>query len=121
MISAFYKNKEWALWAWGGGGLLVVSLWLQVQITVAINTWYGGFYNLLQKAGDYKDKSAEGVTLFYDKLISISYVTSGFEGEPSFSVLAFPYVLLAVATGWFTRMYGLRWREAITFKPVICL
>ena len=53
MIAAFYKNKEWALWAWGGGGLLEISLWVQVQITVAINTWYGGFYNLLQKAGDY--------------------------------------------------------------------
>ncbi|MFP6761738.1 MAG: putative transporter [Rhodospirillales bacterium] len=118
MVAAFYKNKEWALWAWGGGGLLVISLWVQVQITVAINTWYGGFYNLLQKAGDYKDNSAEGVTLFYNKLISISYVTSGFEGEPSFSVLAFPYVLLAVATGWFTRMYGLRWRQAITFNYI---
>ena len=41
MVAAFYKNKEWALWAWGGGGLLAMSLWLQVQITVAMNTWYG--------------------------------------------------------------------------------
>ena len=43
---------------------------------------------------------------------------TGFEGEPSFAVLAFPYVLLAVATGWFTRIYGLRWREAITFDYI---
>ena len=115
MIAAFYKSRKWALWAWGGGTLLTLSLWIQVQITVAINTWYGGFYNLLQTAADYKDKAEVGTALFYDKLISLSYVTNGLEGEPSFAVLAFPYVILAVATGWFTRIYGLRWREAITF------
>ena len=32
--------------------------------------------------------------------------------------MAFPYVILAVATGWFTRLYGLRWREAITFNYI---
>jgi peptide/bleomycin uptake transporter len=118
MIKAFYKSKKWALWAYGGGALLISSLWVQVQITVAINTWYGGFYNLLQTSAEYKDKSAEGIALFYDKLVSLSYITSGFEGEPSFAVLAFPYVLLAVATGWFTRLYGLRWREAMTFDYI---
>ena len=118
MLRAFYRSKKWALWAYGGGATLIASLWIQVQITVAINTWYGGFYTLLQTAAEYKDNQAEGIALFYDKLISISYVTSGFEGEPSFAVLAFPYVLLAVATGWFTRIYGLKWREAMTFSYI---
>ena len=118
MIKAFYKSRKWALWAWGGGALLTLSLWIQVQITVGINKWYGGFYNLLQKAGDYASNPESGISLFYEKLISISYVSNGFEGEPSFAVLAFPYVLLAVATGWFTRIYGLRWREAITFDYI---
>jgi peptide/bleomycin uptake transporter len=106
------------MWAWGGGSLLALSLWIQVQITVAINKWYGGFYNLLQTSGDYKDNSAEGIALFYDKLISFDYWLNGFEGDPSFTVLAFPYVVLAVLTGWFTRIYGLRWREAITFNYI---
>ena len=53
MIKAFYKSKKWAPWAYGGGALLVASLWIQVQITVAINKWYGGFYNLLQTSGEY--------------------------------------------------------------------
>ena len=118
MIKAFYKSKQWAIWAWGGGGLLAISLWVQVQITVSINKWYGGFYDLLQTSGTYKDNSAEGIALFYDKLISLSYWNNGFEGEPSFVVLAFPYVVLAVLTGWFTRVYGLRWREAITFNYI---
>ena len=118
MIKAFFRSREWALWAWGGGGLLAISLWVQVQITVAINKWYGGFYNLLQTSAEYKDNSAEGIALFYDKLISLSYWTNGFEGDPSFTVLAFPYVILAVLTGWFTRIYGLRWRQAMTFMYI---
>ena len=73
MIKAFYKSKKWALWAYGGGALLIASLWLQVQLTVAINTWYGGFYDLLQKSGEYKDNAAEGVSLFYDKLLGLQY------------------------------------------------
>ena len=118
MIGAFYKSRKWALWAWGGGALLITSLWIQVQITVAINTWYGGFYNLLQTAGEYKDKAEVGTAIFYDKLISFDYWFNGLEGEPSFAVLAFPYVILAVLTSWFTRLYGLRWREAITFNYI---
>ncbi len=118
MIGAYYKSRKWGLWAWGGGILLAISLWVQVQITVAINKWYGGFYNLLQTAGEYKDKADVGTALFYDKLISFNYWSDGFVGEPSFAVLAFPYVILAVATGWFTRLYGLRWREAITFDYI---
>ena len=29
-----------------------------------------------------------------------------------------PYVILATFTGWFTRIYGLRWRESITFDYI---
>ena len=50
MIRAFFYSKKWAMWAYGGGAVLIISLWIQVQLTVAINTWYGDFYNLLQKA-----------------------------------------------------------------------
>ncbi|WP_120498488.1 putative transporter [Kiloniella sp. EL199] len=116
MFHSFYKTKEWALWAYGGAGILILSLWIQVQFTVAINKWYGGFYNLLQNAKDYYDKPDEGITLFYDKLLSTQFVTNGFEGEPSFFILAAPYVLIATITGWFTRIYGLRWRQAMTFS-----
>ena len=68
MIKAFFRSKKWALWAWGGGALLATSLWVQVQITVAINKWYGGFYNLLQTSGTYKDNSAEGIALFLQQV-----------------------------------------------------
>ncbi|MEH6629675.1 MAG: putative transporter [Halopseudomonas aestusnigri] len=115
MFHSFYKTKEWALWAYGGGSLLILVLWLQVQMSVAINTWYGDFYNLLQTAADYKDNPEEGISLLFSKLIGLDYITSNLEAPPSFLVIAMPYVILAIITNWFTRIYGLRWREAITF------
>ncbi len=104
MLKSFYKSKEWAKWAYGGGIVLIVSLWLQVRMSVAINTWYGGFYDLLQNAEKYIDKPQEGIYSLYEKLISLNYILSGFEGNPSFAVIAFPYIALAIFTGWFTRI-----------------
>ena len=76
MIRAFYKSEEWALWAYGGLTLLITSLWVQVQLTVAINTWYGGFYDHLQKAADFADDPQEGIDIFYDFLISTDFLIS---------------------------------------------
>ena len=108
MIKSFYRSKEWAMWAYGGGLALIVSLWFQVQMSVAINTWYGKFYDLLQNAKDYVDKPQEGITSLYEQLVSLQYILTGFDGNPSFAVIAFPYIALAIFTGWFTRIYGLR-------------
>ena len=118
MLKSFFLEKKWRLWSWGGLLLLIVSLWFQVQMTVAINTWYGKFYDLLQNAGDYVDKPQEGIQLFFSQLISLEYILNGFEGDLSFVVIAFPYIFLAIFTGWFTRIYGLRWREAMTFNYI---
>ena len=118
MLKSFFLEKKWRLWSWGGLLLLIVSLWFQVQMTVAINTWYKKFYDLLQNAGDYVDKPQEGIKLFFNQLISLDYILNGFEGDLSFVVIAFPYIFLAIFTGWFTRIYGLRWREAMTFNYI---
>ena len=118
MLKSFFLEKKWRLWSWGGLLLLMVSLWFQVQMTVAINVWYGKFYDLLQNAGDYVDKPQEGIQLFFSQLISLDYILNGFEGDLSFVVIAFPYIFLAIFTGWFTRIYGLRWREAMTFNYI---
>ena len=67
-----------------------------------INEWYGSFYDLMQNSASYVNKSQEGINLFYEKI-------------KDFCMLAMPYVLIATITNWFTRVYGLRWRQAITF------
>ena len=102
MIQAFFYNKRWLLWAWGGLFVLLSSLWGQVSLTVAINAWYGGFYDLMQNSATYFDKPQVGINLFYDELYE-------------FCTLAMPYVIIATITNWFTRVYSLKWREAITF------
>jgi len=99
MLKAFFLNGDWKLWAWGGLFVLLVSLFLQVQLTVSINEWYGTFYNMLQVATEHD------VSEFWDSLMTFFY-------------LAMPYVFLATATSWFTRIYAFRWRQAITFNYI---
>ena len=33
-------------------------------------------------------------------------------------MIAFPYIALAIFTGWFTRIYWLRWRETIAINYI---
>ena len=99
MFKSFFFNKKWILWSWGGGLLLIFSLLIQVSITVQINEWYKGFYDLLQNA------TKSNISEFWNKIYVFCY-------------LVFPYVILATFTGFFTRVYSLRWREAITFDYI---
>jgi peptide/bleomycin uptake transporter len=75
MFRSFFRTREWFVWAWGGGTFLLLSLYFQVELTVKINSWYGGFYNILQKATEHT------VTEFWAEMIKFAYI-------------AFPYVLL---------------------------
>ncbi len=99
MFRSFYKSRKWFFWAYGGGLILLMALFVQVQLTVSINEWYGGFYNMLQKATDHKVEE-----LWVEML--------------KFAKIAFPYVLIATLTAYFTRIYAFKWREAITFSYV---
>jgi len=99
MFRAFFKDKRWALWAYGGGLVLLLSLFVQVELTVKINMWYGGFYNMLQKATEHQ------ISEFWEEMLNFLYI-------------ALPYVLIATLTAYFTRLYAFRWREAMTFSYV---
>lgn len=99
MFRSFFKSRQWFFWAYGGGMLLLGALFVQVELTVAINEWYGGFYNMLQKATEHKVEE-----LWAEML--------------KFAKIAFPYVLIATLTGYFTRIYAFKWREAMTFSYV---
>lgn len=97
MFSSYFKSRKYFLWAWLGLTIMVSSVYAQVLLTVALNEWYGTFYNLLQKATEHS------IDEFWQQMMV-------------FSKLAFPYVLIATATGWFARVYCFKWREAITFN-----
>ncbi|OGR18352.1 MAG: transporter [Desulfobacterales bacterium GWB2_56_26] len=99
MFRSFFKSRKWLFWAYGGGLFLLMALFVQVELTVAINEWYGGFYNMLQKATEHKVEE-----LWAEML--------------KFAKIAFPYVLIATVTAYFTRVYAFKWREAMTFSYV---
>ena len=96
MLKSFFLTKKWAVWAWGGFLFIIGSLLAQTYIDVKINEWYKGFYDLLQKP---EENSLDD---FYDGIFL-------------FLKLAIPYVIIYAVTNYFTRLYGFRWREAITF------
>ena len=50
MFNSFFLSRRWLLWSWPGAALILLGTWYQVQIDVAINDWFGGFYDVVQKA-----------------------------------------------------------------------
>ncbi len=98
MFKSFFLSRHWLRWSWPGAALIFLGTWYQVQIDVQINDWFGGFYDIVQKA---LTKPGE-VTLdeFFGFLMT-------------FGKLAGIYVLVAVLLGFFTKHWVFRWRHAM--------
>ena len=88
----------WARWSIWGSALIVFATYLQVEVSVAVNTWYGPFYDLVQAALGHTGHVTVGQ--FYAQLATFSYI-----------------VLVAVTAGvliaFFTSHYVFRWRTAM--------
>lgn len=95
MIKSFFISQQWFRWAYGGGVFLMILIYAKVSLSVKLNSWYGEFYDLLQKA------SERSVAEFWSGLMLFMYI-------------AIPWIFLDTITWYFTRIYSLRWREAIT-------
>ena len=94
----FFTVKEWALWSWLGSALILSSLWIQVEIDVKINEWFGQFYDMIQKA--LAEPNAITIGEYWSSLGTFIY-------------LAMIYVAIAVAVSFFTAHYLFRWRTAM--------
>ena len=94
----FFTDSKWYLWAWAGSAIILSSLWVQVQIDVKINEWFGEFYDMIQKA--LGEPNAITITEYWASLFS-------------FITLAGIYVALAVAISFFTAHFLFRWRTAM--------
>mgnify|MGYP001438396785 FL=1 len=94
----FFTQPKWYLWAWAGSVTILSSLWVQVQIDVRINEWFGDFYDMIQKA--LGEPNAITITEYWASLLS-------------FITLAGIYVALAVAVSFFTAHFLFRWRTAM--------
>ena len=105
----FFNSKRWFLWAWGGSATILISLWLQVQIDVKINEWFGTFYDMIQKA------------LGEPNSITIEEYWGGLL---SFITLAGIYVGIAVLVSFFTAHFYfvgelLWWSGIIVFTTML--
>ncbi len=94
----FFTIKKWILWSWLGSIIILGSLWVQVQIDVRINEWFGEFYDMIQKALG----APNSITIEEYWASLLSFIT-----------LAGIYVALAVVISFFTAHFLFRWRTAM--------
>ena len=93
-----FAPHPWALWSILGSALILFTSYFQVQVSVAINTWYGPFYDLVQAALS-KSKPVT-VEQFYSEL-------------STFAGIALVAVVVGVMTRFFVSHYIFRWRTAM--------
>ena len=89
---------RWALWSILGSALLVFTSYFQVQVDIAINSWAGPFYDLLQAAMSKAEKVP--AERFYAQL-------------STFLGIALVAVVVGVLTRFFISHYIFRWRTAM--------
>jgi peptide/bleomycin uptake transporter len=88
----------WWRWSILGTAFILFSTYLQVQVSVAVNNWYGPFYDLVQGALSH----SAHVTLaqFYGSMLV-------------FARIALAAVTLGMMTAFFASHYIFRWRNAM--------
>jgi len=93
-----FTPHPWTMWSILGSALILFTSYFQVQVSVAINSWYGPFYDLVQAA---LSKSAPvTVEQFYSEL-------------STFAGIALVAVMVGVVTRFFVSHYIFRWRTAM--------
>ena len=94
----FFTKKNWFYWSWIGSFIILSSLWVQVEIDVKINEWFGVFYDMIQKA--LAEPNAVSIEEYFASLFS-------------FITLAAMYIAVYVAISFFTAHYLFRWRTSM--------
>ncbi len=93
-----YRPHRWQLWSVLGTALIVFNTYFSVQVSVAINAWYGPFYDLIQQA-----------------LAKTAPVTAAqlYIGMLGFAGIAFLAVTVGVLNLFFVSHWIFRWRTAM--------
>src|SRR3977135_1942294 len=94
----WFAPHPWAPWSIVGSALTLFATYFQVQVSVAINSWFGPFYDLVQAAL----AKTRPVTLaeFYGHI-------------STFASIALIAVVVYVMTRFFVSHYLFRWRTAM--------
>jgi peptide/bleomycin uptake transporter len=94
----WFAPHPWAPWSIIGSALILFTSYFQVEVSVAINSWYGPFYDLVQAALS-KSKPVTAAE-FYSEL-------------STFAGIALIAVIVGVMTRFFVSHYIFRWRTAM--------
>jgi peptide/bleomycin uptake transporter len=93
-----FAPHPWAPWSIIGSALILFTSYFQVQVSVAINTWYGPFYDLIQAA------------LSKTRVVTVEELYSELS---TFGGIALVAVVVGVMTRFFVSHYIFRWRTAM--------
>jgi peptide/bleomycin uptake transporter len=95
---AWYSPHRWQRWSVLGSAFILFVTYFQVQVSVAVNNWYGPFYNLIQTA--------------VSKTAPVTY-GQFYEGVSQFLGVALVGVTVSVLLAFFVSHYIFRWRTAM--------
>lgn len=93
----FFSDNKWQRWSIWGSAFILFNIWFGVQVSVAINAWYGPFWDMIQKmlsdgGGNINDLYTGTLTFLYIAMIAVTF---------------------AVINAFFTSHYVFRWRTAM--------
>ena len=93
----FFSDHKWQKWSIWGSAFILFNIWFGVQVSVAINAWYGPFWDMIQKmlsdgGGNINDLYNGTLTFLYIAMVAVTF---------------------AVINAFFTSHYVFRWRTAM--------
>ena len=93
----FLSDNKWQKWSSWGSAFILFNIWFGVQVSVAINAWYGPFWDMIQKmlsdgGGNINDLYNGTLTFLYIAMVAVTF---------------------AVINAFFTSHYVFRWRTAM--------
>jgi peptide/bleomycin uptake transporter len=93
-----FAPHPWTPWSVIGSALILFASYFQVQVSVAVNTWYGPFYDMVQAA------------LSKSRPVTVEELYSELS---TFAGIALVAVVVGVMTRFFVSHYIFRWRTAM--------
>lgn len=97
-IWMFLDKNIWSRWSVLGSTIIMLVTYYNVQISVYLNDWYGGFYDLLQKA--LSESGAVTLNEFYTELLTVAPIL-------------LVNITVLVLLDFFVSHYVFRWRTAM--------
>ncbi|WP_426227102.1 peptide antibiotic transporter SbmA [Pararhizobium sp. DWP3-4] len=102
LFSAFwmtFRPHPWQMWSVLGTAFIIFNTYFSVQVSVALNAWYGPFYDMIQRALARTDPIPTEMDIYVGMI--------GFAG------IAFVAITIGTLNLFFVSHYVFRWRTAM--------